>query len=269
VQKFGRKREKNMKVSDGAVDDAVMREAASSVSNFDTATAIAWMREREDTLGIYVQRQADRIINELVERQGVALTATSRSTIERAVIVTALTAASALMLGHYRLWRDLMRGTALASVDPLLAIRRRVDPRVSPLQPAAPGAKGSSRESILHGSGVPAQDNEEAGDGSVPATRLRFVRCQVGTPTDAPDKTLLAITSRRDDGSLRHQAVEAADAEELMRGLADSLARLGSERAAAVWPALCGGDAKFEPLPALAGSKPLSPPPKRGRGKRG
>ena len=239
-----------MNVSDGAVDEELMRAAASTVAAFDTDAAIAWMREREDTLAIFIKRQAARVLNELRECQGALLTDANASAIERAVIVTALTAVAALMTGHYQLWRDLVRETPMAGIDPLLGIRKRNDPRQSPLQAAV-----QLKQHLKTGTAAMSTPGvgDAASDEALRATPFKFAGCRSAQDSEGVAGALIAIAAERPGDALQLFALTQADAEQLHGELTDVLARLRSPRALAAWTSVCANDPKFAPLDADAG----------------
>src|SRR4051812_24613862 len=114
------------KISDGVVNGDVMREAARVIERMEAGDALAWLREREDTVGVFISRSAGWTTGHLKDHFGLELNKIQESTIERAIIIAAVSAVAAIMSGHYRAWRDLSMCTLLVEFDPLLSVRRRI-----------------------------------------------------------------------------------------------------------------------------------------------
>ena len=223
------------KFSDGVVNGDLMREAAASVTRMDADQAVTWLRATEDTVGVHINRQVMHAIADLKDRHGLQLTPVQEGVLNRAIATTAVAAVAAVQSGHHKLWRDAVRGSLLATFDPLLGIRRRIvttpppssTPPGRPKRRADPGAKASS-------------------EGFINATKFGFVDCKPATDGDDPGAKMVLLTSNNPNGTCRHEALYLNDAEVLLKSLVDGLAKLGSKAAAAAWPLVCGPDPSYD-----------------------
>lgn len=223
------------KFSDGVVNGDLMREAAACVGRMDASEAVTWLRATEDTVGVHVNRQVTPVLADLKERHGLQLTTAQEGVLSRAIVTTAVAAVAAVQSGHHKLWRDAVRGSLLASFDPLLGIRRRIVTVPPPTNTPAGRLKRRTD------SGAKASP-----DGFINATKFGFVDCKPATDGDDPNAKMVLLTSNNPNGTCRHEALYLNDAEALLKSLVDGLAKLGSKAAAAAWPLVCGSDASFD-----------------------
>lgn len=224
------------KLSDGVVNGDLMREAASVISRMEAGDALAWLREREDTVGVFISRSSVWATTDLKEHHGIELNQIQENTVERAIIITAVAAVTAVMSGHYRAWRDLSMCTLLVEFDPLLSVRRRVT--------STDAGPHSAKSSIKRRGGT--SRSSDSNSKVVEATRFRFVNCKIATDADDPEASLLLLTTAVPSGAERREIVDRDDGEALLKSLVDCLSKLGSPLAAGAWKAVCGADANFD-----------------------
>ena len=225
-----------MQIKDGVVNGDIMREALVVVGQMDANDAIVWLRQTEDTLGVNIQRAADNVVSRLEEHHGLVLNNVQKGVLSRTVINTAVAAVTAVRHGHYLMWRELVRGTALSIFDPLLSVRRRVDL-------ATPGTATPRSRTRRPATGKPV----DRGENTLNATRFGFVACSPASDAGDPSIRLVLLTTSNPNGTCRHEAVYLQDGECLLKELVDGLAKVGSKLAAAAWPVVCGSDPRFDP----------------------
>ncbi|MDB5325000.1 MAG: hypothetical protein JWM57_569 [Phycisphaerales bacterium] len=214
--------------SDAIVTPDVMRDAENIVGQMDSSAAIAWLRQCEDTLAMWIHRQCSAALHHLEMQHHLMLPPAVQSVITRAVANTAVTAVAALQSAHHSLWLDLVAGTSMASIDPLLAVRRRVT--VAAMQAKQPAKLSKKQRAEVKTEGLAVE-------------KFAFLSCvraiqKVGhhrVPT-------LLLSSVGPKGAVRHEMLDRESAERIMFALVSALSQLGCASAMAAWTAVCGQD---------------------------
>ena len=225
-------------MNDSTVNWDMMKEAASAVAGLDAAAAVDWLRVREDVLGVHLNRETSAVLHMLEKHLGLVMNAAQKSCVDRAIKVTAVTAATAMQAAHHRLWVDFMAETSprMVTLDPLMAVRRRV------LLAKKKGSGSVTQQRLLKRlenlNGVPAKKDDQ------PALmgRVRVTRCVAGYEDNAEQTRVVVLITAKSDGSPARNAMYVSEAVHLLKDLTNALAQQGEPLARSTWAQICGSD---------------------------